>query len=263
MGDAVGLTHVTSFTNEITRNNALVGQGTSRVISVNDSLNYIYKDLSDDGNLLSNHFFATYSHNLKQSRRDFNPRFGQSLRFENYSTPFGGDFTGGLTSLSGLLFFPGFIKHHSFYLRGGYQYSNTGFEPDTYIFRNTIFKPRGYSYPNHGEFVTLQSNYELPLWYPDIAMGPVVNLQRIRTNLFYDYGQGTGSNYFYHKTKPVIYYSNIDAVYKSMGVEVLFDVNIMRFLTQFEIGFRTTYITANKHYNSGVLFEFLLGSIPL
>src|SRR6185436_12446503 len=81
VGNYAGITDVTAFTHEVIRNDGtVVAQGTSNVVSVNDSLNYIYRQLTGNGTLLYNHAFATFSHNLKQSRRDFNPRFGQSIR---------------------------------------------------------------------------------------------------------------------------------------------------------------------------------------
>lgn len=33
-------------------------------------------------------------------------------------------------------------------------------------------------------------NYELPHWYPDVAAGSLVFLQRLRTNVFFDYLEG-------------------------------------------------------------------------
>jgi hypothetical protein len=100
---------------------------------------------------------------------------------------------------------------------------------------------------------------------PDIHLGPLVNFQRIKTNFFYDYGQGEGKSFFYDARKPSdvrIYYSDNAAVYKSAGFEMTFDVNLIRVLPQFELGFRTTYLFANPYTQSGVVFEFLLGNIP-
>jgi hypothetical protein len=207
---------------------------------------------------------VTFSNNLKQSRRDFNPKFGQSLTFENYSTPFGGDFKGSLLAVRGLFFFPGFFKHHSFFFRGGYQTKLSSDDLDVYTFRNRLFKPRGYSYPNDTKFYSLSGNYVFPLWYPDISIGPILNVQRIKTNLFCDYGEGQGRSYLYKKGQqvPAAYFNN-SAQYLSTGAEMTFDVNIMRFLPQIELGFRASYLTANKFAEKGWTFEFLLGNIPL
>jgi hypothetical protein len=74
-----------------------------------------------------------------------------------------------------------------------------------------------------------------------------LNIQRIRANGFLDYGFGQGgiNNPTYTQS------------YFSTGVEVKFDVNVMRLLPQLDIGFR---------YSIGLtpatsFFEFLLGTI--
>lgn len=88
-------------------------------------------------------------------------------------------------------------------------------------------------------------NYTLPLWYPDIAMGPVLNVQRLRANLFGDYGYGRN-----------IFKSTFTQAYTSVGAELKLDINVMRFLPQFNVGVRYSYgITP-----SVTRFEVLVGS---
>ena len=225
---------------------------------------YVFTDRVDNGHLYSNRFTLTYSRFLKQSRRDINPKFGQSFAFENYSTPFGGDFKGNLLVARSLFFFPGLFKHHSLFFRAGYQTKFSSVNSDTYTFRNRLLKPRGYSYPADTKFYSLSGNYAFPVWYPDINLGPILNIQRIKTNLFCDYGQSDGRSYFYKQGQSVpAAYSSNSAVYLSAGMELTFDVNILRFLPQFEFGVRASYLTANKFADKGPVFEFLIGNIPL
>jgi hypothetical protein len=90
----------------------------------------------------------------------------------------------------------------------------------------------------------MSANYTLPLWYPDAAFGPLLNLQRVRVNVFYDYGFGNSPNF------------SISQQYSSVGGEVKIDLNVMRFLTQFNVGFRYSY-----GINPSVTrFEVLVGS---
>ena len=105
------------------------------------------------------------------------------------------------------------------------------------------------------------ANYALPLWYPDIALGPILNVQRIKANLFYDYGKGTGRQYYYNPDSNRVYFSTSDEIYQSVGVETTFDFNVMRFLPKFELGFRSTYRFSNAYNTSGLVFEFLIGNI--
>jgi len=261
----VGITDVSSFKNEVRQNGSLVSTGTSRFVPANDSLFFGFNDRVSSGRLLFNQFIFSYSSALKQSLRDFNPKFAQFLTFENYSTPYGGNLRGNLTALRAALYFPGIMKHHSIYFRGGYQTSFNSTDLNIYQFRNRIFKPRGYAYPRDNEFVMFSANYGLPLAYPDIALGPFLNVQRVKTNLFFDVGSGKGRNYFYQplsNNTTRIYFSDAAANYMSFGAEVTFDVNIMRLLPQFELGVRATYITANRFNNSGSVVEFIIGNIP-
>lgn len=261
IGDAIGFTRTTDFRNVITRNGTVVYDGPGRTAPAFDSLQYIYKDQLNNGNLVFNHFTLSFSNLLKRSQRDFLSRWGQTLNVNFYSTPFGGDFKARLFAAQTSLYFPGFFKHHALYGRVGYQESYQGIETNTYIFRNMIAKPRGHSYPADETFFSLSANYALPLWYPDIALGPVLNIQRVKANFFFDYGEGTGNIFYYKPGSPFVYLSETGDTYRSIGVETTFDFNIMRFLPKFELGFRTTYRFENRYNNSGVVFEVVIGNI--
>jgi Tol biopolymer transport system component len=261
IGGAVGITKVSSFENTISRQGEVLYKGPARAVPAFDTLLYVYKDQLSNGDLLYNRFSLTYSRLLKTSYRDFNYRWGQTLAAELYNTPGGGDFEGRLWAVRGTLYFPGIGRHHYLYARAAYQESQEGINTELYTFRNRIAKPRGYSYPNNEKFTTLSVNYALPLWYPDIALGPILNIQRIKLNLFYDYGEGTGMEYYYNPDSGRVYRSLTDATYESVGVETTFDFNFMRFLPRFELGFRTTYRKANIYNTSGTVLEFIIGSI--
>ena len=69
----------------------------------------------------------------------------------------------------------------------------------------------------------------LPLWYPDIAIGPLLNIQRLRANVFYDYGFGSS------------YSGAASQNYVSVGGELRMDFNIMRYIPQLNVGFRYSY----------------------
>lgn len=239
----VGITQVTGFTNTI--------DGGGRILP-SWQPQYFFRDVQDNGTLRYNRFIMNWYSVLKQSRRDINPRWGQTLFMNYYNTPYGGDFSGGQFSVYGISYLPGLYKHHSFWGYAAYQNSQiyavnlSGVGWDNYLFKNQIPLVRGQSVSRFMDFYTLSANYTLPLWYPDVAVGPLINFQRVRANLFTDYGYGTstvGTRVFGQK-------------YTSVGVEVKFDINVMRFLPQFNVGFR---------YSKGLtpattLFEVLIGS---
>jgi hypothetical protein len=261
IGNAAGFTRTTDFRNVTTRNGKVIYDGPGRITQAFDSLVYIYKDQLDDGDLIYNHASFSFSNLLKRSRRDFLSPWGQTLDLDFYNTPYGGDFEAQQLAARTTFYFPGFFKHHFLYTRFGYQKNFQGIETDTYIFSNKIAKPRGHSYPTDETFTSFSVNYALPLWYPDIAIGPLLNVQRIKANFFYDYGQGTGTTYYYKPNSTRVYSIPTDATYQSLGVETTFDFNVMRFLPKFELGFRTTYRLANEYNSSGVVFELVIGNI--
>jgi hypothetical protein len=93
--------------------------------------------------------------------------------------------------------------------------------------------------------ITASLNYTFPLWYPDIALGPVLNIQRVRVNLFADGAAGVST---------II--DDQDNNYASVGGELKFDINVMRFLPQLDLGVRYTYGLKPSVTN----FELVIGT---
>ena len=261
VGDAIGFTRTTDFRNVTVRNGNVIYDGPGRDVPAFDTLRYIYKDQLNNGDLLYNNFTLSFSNLLKRSPRDFLSSWGQTLAVNYYHTPMGGDFKARMLAVQGSLYFPGLVKHHFLYGRVGYQESFQGIERNTYIFRNMIAKPRGHEYPTDKTFLSLSANYALPLWYPDIALGPVLNIQRVKANFFYDYGKGTGNIFYYKPNSNLVYSAPTGDTYQSVGVETTFDFNVMRFLPKFELGFRSTYRFENSYNSSGIVFEIVIGNI--
>lgn len=220
VGNAVGVTQVSDFRNSI--------DGGGRFIFSTDTLYYLFFDRIGNGQLVYNHFSISAFRLLKQSHRDINSRWGQLVELQYFNTPFGGDMRGQQVSVFGQLYFPGLAKHHSLWGYGAYQHTRFDFSADAYTFRNQIPVPRGHSLPRFEDFYSVSANYTLPLWYPDIALGPLLNIQRLRANVFFDYGFGQGPWFFFDRSYD----------YASVGAEARFDLNIMRFFPQFDVGVR-------------------------
>jgi hypothetical protein len=203
-----------------------------------------------DGKLFHNNASFVGFRLLKQSYRDIFSKWGQVLWADFTHTPLKSDFEGRQLALRGIAYFPGLLKHHSFYVIGAFQQNRITLDNDNYWFINKIPKPRGYVYSTAAKYSTAMFNYTFPIMYPDIALGPILNIQRLRTNLFFDYGIGqyTGSvnNQVVTTTRDNL----------SLGVEGKIDFNFMRLLPQFEIGARLSYIPEFQ----STYFEILLGN---
>ncbi len=211
--------------------------------------NYYYpyepRFITINGNLQSLKLNANFRRLLKVSKRDIYSRWGQVFNMYFFSTPFKGDYESTLFALDASAFFPGIFKHHSFFVRGGYKYENDW----NYTFSSPIRFPRGYNYSSFDNFYMASFNYSLPLLYPDLGVGPLLYIQRIRANLFYDYGKGeTESNFnFFAK----------DKTYNSTGIEVNFEFNVMRYLALLDVGFRVNYLPDEQD----VSYDIIIGSL--
>jgi hypothetical protein len=261
IGNYVGITQTRSFVNEVT----ISGEDEpreipNRLVPAFDSLFYIDKTMLSNGDLVYNRFSLSFYNLIKRSYRDFLHRWGQTVDFEWYGTPFGGDFRGDLAAIRGTAYFPGLFRHHFLYARVGYQKLFQSSDQDIYQFRNRLFKPRGHAFPSDEKFVSFSANYALPVWYPDIAFGALLNVQRFKLNMFYDFGQGSGRQYYY--SSKFVYYSTSEATYHSLGGELTMDFNVLRFPLQFEVGVRASYIPVSNIYNNqGTVIEFMIGNL--
>lgn len=244
ISNAIGYTQVTEFTNTLSPS----GQRYAPKVVVNDTITRIYtlRSYVGNNNLVYNQFRLSAYRYFKQSSRDFLPKWGQSVSLQWNQTGFNSNLEGSLFAFYTQLYFPGFFKHHS--INGYWAYQKTLYTDDyltNYIFSNRIPVPRGQSVSRAEHFYSMSANYAMPLWYPDIHLGPLFNVQRVRLNAFVDYGFGNNPTF------------ESSQAYTSVGGEVKFDLNVIRFLPQIDIGFRYTLGLSP----STTSFEFLLGTI--
>lgn len=244
ISNAIGYTQVTEFTNTLSP----TGQRYAPAVVVNDTITRIYtlRSYVGNNNLIYNQFHLQAYRYFKRSTRDFLPKWGQSVSLLWNQTGFNSNLEGSLFAFYSQLYLPGFFRHHS--INGYWAYQKTLYTDNyqtNYIFSNRIPIPRGQSVFRAEDFYSMSANYAMPLWYPDIHVGPLFNVQRIRLNAFVDYGFGSSPQFESSQT------------YTSVGGEVKFDLNIIRFLPQIDIGFRYTVGLSP----STTSFEFLLGTI--
>ncbi|MEL7001600.1 MAG: hypothetical protein AAFN93_02565, partial [Bacteroidota bacterium] len=260
VGNFVGLRDVSNFTNNVDNTGRLLF---TAFLVEDDTVNTfrVDPDLVPDGQVFFNRFSIRAFNILKQSDRDINPAWGQLFWFDRLND-IGGDFTGALTSFRYSLFFPGIFKHHSFFVQGGFQSRQITDDLNLITFRNRIPRPRGHSYFTDEKFTSILFNYTLPLWYPDIALGPVLNLQRVRLNMFYDYGEDN-ILIFRRRVDNSDPFPGFDGGfdYKSYGAELTVDLNVMRFRPRISVGARFVYNEESPFRNAGSTVEFILGGV--
>ncbi|MDB5262273.1 MAG: hypothetical protein JWQ14_1554 [Adhaeribacter sp.] len=183
-----------------------------------------------NGVLRNVNYSVSYARALRRSRRDLAGRFEQRASVYYNHTPFGGDYQGEIFTATARLAFPGLFRHHSLQLTGNYQQEDTR----EYVFNSPMRFPRGYGYRPHDSFYGGSVQYRLPVWYPDIALGPFLYFQRLKSNIFYDYGRGER----FDRQNQL----NRNYTYQSVGLELTTDFNFMRLQgVLFESGVRVLY----------------------
>jgi len=208
----------------------------------------------NNGNLISNEFRLQFISLHSRSQRDIRSKWGTVLTLETYGTPYGGDFNGGLTALKGQFYFPGLLKNHSLNFFTGYQHNKVTLDDNNYRFANRMPYPRGVAAESFENFYTIRTNYDLPLLYPDLSIGPWLYIQRIKAQVFYDFGKGFQNRI--NESNTGLSAPERSKIYYSTGAELSVDFNFMRALPMLELGVRYSYLPDLGTSN----FEFLIGS---
>jgi len=223
-----------------------------RVVSSKYPL-YFFRSYQDDGSLIFNKLRFSAYNLMRASPRDINSRWGQVLFLNSTATMKGSDFTGKQQAATAYLYFPGLFRHHSIW--GYWAFQNTDIDwrnRDNYTFRNEVPVPRGTAVSRTEKMYSMAINYTMPVWYPDLAIGSLLNIKRIRFNAFGDYAFGS------NPALALILQKTQATTWASVGAEVKFDVNVLRLVPELDLGFRVAQVVSpsNRFY-----FEFLLGTI--
>ena len=244
MSSYFGTTTVSNFKNSFDEGGRLVSTKYPQ---------YFFRSYQDNGSLLYSKVRLSAYNLMKTSSRDIYSRWGQAVFFNSTSTLKQSDFSGRQQSVTAYVYFPGLWRHHS--LWGYWAYQNTLIDwqsRDNYNFRNDIPFPRGTTASRYEKMYSMSANYSLPVWYPDLALGSLINLKRIRINGFADYafGESPGLSRIIRSAQ-----SN---TWASVGAEVKFDVNVLRLAPELDMGFRIAQIVSPERR---FYIEFLLGTI--
>ena len=181
--------------------------------------------------------YQLYAYNqYKRSAKDLYPKWGQNLQVDFQNTPFLENPTRQF-AIQGHFYLPGFMRHQSLVLYGGYENEGQG----DYAFSALIDIPRGYSDIFGDRMAVLKTDYAFPIAYPDMDWQGVMYLKRIYAHLFYDFLRGETSG--------------VSSIYSSAGAELYTDWNFLSFFPNVVLGVRWSY--AINH--DAQTFHFLIG----
>ncbi|KJF42117.1 TolB family protein [Draconibacterium sediminis] len=182
---------------------------------------------------------------LRRSHQDIYPNFGFALEGNFRHSPWQSTEMGRLTAGAATMYLPGLLKNHGIRLYGGLQEKSSG---NFFGFSDAIRFPRGWTKIETEQLQSLSLNYALPLSNPDLSIGGLTYVRRISATFFADYANLQGS---YHGGETPTKF-NVDI--SSYGVELLGDVNFLRFYAPVKIGVRTSYLKELEDFG----FDFLL-----
>lgn len=184
----------------------------------------------------------------RRAVQHINPRWGLVLD-GRYRTTLGTDrFDANVLQLRGDIYLPGLARTHSILINTMLQSRDY---LDNYRFSDFFVYPRGYNSLLADNFYKVGINYTFPLWYPDVGIGSLAFVKRVKANLFYDFGRATISDPF-----------DVTRNVRSMGVELGFDVRAIRLL-DIDFGVRYSYLLDQNLAPNGQQhqFDFFLLSI--
>ncbi len=216
-----------------------------------------YQSLQSDENTYQpvipfNASISFYNH-IQKSRRDIYPRFGEDFYSSITLNPFpqlGNPYL--IRSLVGIrTYLPGIFNHNSVRLSLLYlnqsdsPYRNT-FTISNIITYSTRSYPRGYPNINQNNIFISSIEYTFPIFYPDLAFGPIIYFSRLRANIFLDNGTVIDN----------IPFANLQN-YTSTGIELTVDFVPLMLPVSLNWGVRLIYrITDNTFRIEDSIFSF-------
>jgi len=183
---------------------------------------------------------------LRRAELDLIPRWGQILELAYKHSPAGGTKIGSLKAIQSYLYLPGLQRNQGIRIYNGYQLKNTDLDIS---FSDVVRFPRGIQRISNTHLYSLGVDYFMPLCYPDLSVGKLYYLKRMRASLFYDLSHLTGKNY--NDEGSVL--STYKKYLTSIGLDFTADGHFLRLPAPVSVGLRSMYLPDF----SELRFEFL------
>jgi hypothetical protein len=134
--------------------------------------------------LLSELHFYNYR---KMAKQDILPRWGYQIRLQHLFSPFNSENYGNIYAARFTGYLPGLVRGDGLMARLTYQYQDLD-SKHLYLPKQVANAPRGYGYLYATRrLMGVQADYSFKLFNPDFSIGSLLYIQRVRSNIFYDY----------------------------------------------------------------------------
>lgn len=179
-------------------------------------------------------YYSLYASSyLRKGRKEIWPRLGLIGTAGYYHAPFSQVY-GSVSRLGVTGYLPGPLKHQTIRLSLQYQKQNP-LDMSHPAFINLMRLPRGL-YGIYGELLTMFSaDYVFPILYPDLEIGALLYIKRIRGSVWGDFL--TGTNVIISQPNP--HYE--DKNYSTLGFDLVGDMNVLRISFPLSLGGRFIY----------------------
>lgn len=189
----------------------------------------------------------SFSRLKKTAKRDLGPRWGQSLLLYFKNTPFGSGLHSYQQAAQVSFIFPGMARHDNLRLKA--NFIRNAFN-NTYFFASPVAWARGYGSRLSHRLSTFSLDYQFKIADPDLSIGRLLHVQRLKANLFADHSQG----YFVDNKN-----QKLNQNFNSIGLDLSSVFNFMRFQLPVDAGIRFAYLPQE----SKIRIMPLLLEIPL
>jgi len=190
--------------------------------------------------------YELYFKNYRTIRyRDLDSRFSQEIWIGYKHFLPGFEFNdGSVFATEAGLTIPSIFKHHLFRFTAGIEIMN---DRDYGLLPNLITTARSYimreEYASKGT-ETYTASYLLPLVNPDIDLGWLMYMKRVTAEIFYDYTRKD------------------NRLFRSVGVESVFENFMLRIPVPFEMGVRSSYQIDNAMMDYSFLLKLSVDKMP-
>lgn len=185
--------------------------------------------------LFSARLYFSNTHRL--AYRDIWPRWGQVFDLNTRFSPTDPEIYGPLSSARALFYFPGVTRGHG--LKITLQHEQKEFK--TLLTGNLLSFPRGYNHVIPEKMSGFMADYTLPLLYPDLGIGQLIYIQRLRGELFYDFALAE-KNYYYLEERM----ENGSEDFISYGTALMADFYLLRIPFRFTAGIEAAWLPAKQ-----------------
>ncbi len=195
-----------------------------------------------------------FINSIRRSELDIIPDWGQEIDIRYQHSIRKGWDIGVLKSIETNLFFPGLKSNHGIKIYNGYQEKETD---NILTFGDVVSYPRGFNSFLNNEIYSFGVDYVMPLCYPDLNLGKLIYLKRLRASFFYDYAKLTTQI----RNEDGSPKGLLKARLESFGTEIIGDGHILRFVAPVSMGIRAAYMPTFQDFSFELLFSIDFNSI--